>query len=78
MYVASIDNEGTAKGLDLELCQKVNDICNIPIILSGGIGNLDHIKKVKKIINVDAIAVSHMIHYNLYKIGDVKKVISND
>jgi imidazoleglycerol phosphate synthase, cyclase subunit len=46
ILLTSMDQDGTKKGYDLDLTKKVSDVTNIPVIASGGVGNLEHFMKV--------------------------------
>tara|TARA_E500000178_G_scaffold350561_1_gene409774 strand:- start:184 stop:915 length:732 start_codon:yes stop_codon:yes gene_type:complete len=77
ILVTSIDNEGTKNGFDIDLLSflKKQDI-QTPLIFCGGCGSIEHIKKIKKILNEDAIAISSILHYNLSTIKEIKKIIN--
>ena len=72
ILIASIDHDGLKKGFDLELYNKVSKICSVPIIASGGYGNVDHIIDLKKFTNIEAVTLSSTIHYNLESIKKIK------
>jgi len=59
----SIDRDGTMKGYDLELLQKVSSAVNIPIIASGGAGNYQHMIDAVKLAGVSAVAASSMFFF---------------
>ena len=46
IFLTSIDQDGTLKGFDLDLITEVNKVINVPLVVSGGAGNLNHIKEV--------------------------------
>lgn len=73
LLVTSVDQEGTRKGFDIELVQKVSQSVSIPIIASGGGGNVNHISSVVQKSQVRAIAVASLIHYNSLSIPDIKR-----
>lgn len=75
ILLQSLDTDGTMNGFDFELLIKIKDVVNIPIIISSGAGNIDHIKKLKKIINPDAICISSALHYRKLIIRNIKKYI---
>ena len=74
ILITSVDNEGTKKGFDLKLYDEMNKYCDLPIVFSGGIGQLDHLLQLKNFSDCNAIAVATLLHYNLVKISDIKKV----
>jgi len=75
VLLTSIDKEGTKSGFDLELIEKIyKNNFNIPIIYSGGCGNIDDINSIKKYtIEGDGISLSSILHYNLNNIKNIKK-----
>ncbi len=77
ILVTSIDHEGTKKGFDLDLLNflKKEEI-QTPLIFCGGCGSLEHIKKIKKNLKEEAIAISSILHYNLSTIKKIKKTIN--
>ena len=72
IILTSVDREGTAKGFDIDLIKAVTDRVSIPVIASGGMGNpMDLIKGVNE-GGVDAVAMADIIHYNRYKIKQIR------
>ena len=78
LIVTSIDNDGLRNGFDLNLMKKLNEISEIPIIASGGLGNASHIKDLLSVSNCDAIATADFLHMNRGKIEELKNVIKNE
>ena len=76
MILTSVDCDGTGDGFDYKLCEEVSKICSVPLILSGGLGKIDHIKRLFKKIKIDAIATAKAIHYNELTISKIKKQLS--
>lgn len=72
ILLTSVDREGTAKGFDLELVKAVTDEVDIPIIASGGMGELEDLKVVVLESGADAIAMAHVLHYQIFSISDVR------
>lgn len=64
IIVTSIDNEGTKKGYDIELCSIVKKNSNVPVIAHGGAGKIDDIIEVFKKTDVDAVSIATILHYN--------------
>ena len=50
----------------------VQSSTNLPIIYSGGVGDLNHITKLND-MNIDALALARVLHYNYLTIGEIKK-----
>lgn len=78
IIVTSIDQEGTKKGFDLELINAVTSAVKIPVIGCGGAGNAEHLKAVKKIPYLSAVALASVLHYDLMKISEIKSVLNEN
>jgi imidazole glycerol-phosphate synthase subunit HisF len=79
ILITSIDQEGTQNGFDLELLEYLKRLdIEVPVIFSGGCGNLEDIKKIKKSLEDDAIALASVLHYEKLKITDIKKEIYSE
>lgn len=61
LLVTSINNEGTWKGLDENIIEKIANSVNIPVIANGGAGNKDHVKILLNNTNVSAVCVGSMV-----------------
>lgn len=72
----SIDKDGTQSGYDLELTQKVIGRVNIPVIASGGAGNLDQIVEAVLIGKADAVLLASLLHYGTYTVSDIKQYMT--
>jgi cyclase len=64
LVVTSIDNEGTGRGFDLELTRRISKSVPIPVIASGGAGDVSHIYEVIVQGKADAVSVASILHYN--------------
>lgn len=71
ILLTSVDKEGTAKGMDVDLINKVASSVPIPVIASGGVGSLGDIEKVVAEKQVDAIAMAHVLHYDNLKLSEI-------
>ncbi len=72
ILLTSIDQDGTKLGPDLELVDKIINLVDIPIIVSGGIKNLNDILQLVK-LGVNAIAIANILHFNQTTISDLKR-----
>jgi cyclase len=72
ILLTSVDNEGTRKGFDLELVQRVTARVDIPVIASGGMGDLLHIGQVVNEAGADAVAMAHVLHYGIYSVDQIR------
>ena len=65
--MTSVDHEGTGRGYDLELTRKVSESLSIPLIASGGCGNMEDLKRVVLEGKVDAVLAASVFHYDKLK-----------
>lgn len=75
ILLTSVDQEGTMKGLDLELIAAVEEVVTIPIIASGGIGQREHIVAAATKTHCDAFAMAKILHYNHDHIPDIRNFV---
>jgi imidazole glycerol-phosphate synthase subunit HisF len=73
ILLTSIDTEGTRKGFDIELIQKVTQAVNIPVIASGGMGCPEHLRDAVQLGGADAIAMADILHYNRSTISLIRE-----
>ena len=73
IIVTSVDFEGTQKGFDLDLLKKIENQIKVPLIVSGGIGKIDHIKDLSKFYCVTGTAIASIIHYNKFSLKKIKE-----
>jgi imidazole glycerol-phosphate synthase subunit HisF len=67
IMITSIDKEGTGSGYDIELTKSVSESVSIPVIASGGAGNVAHTGEVIAEGKADAVAVASILHYGLIR-----------
>lgn len=73
ILLTSIDQEGTQNGFDIELIQAVSKITTIPLIASGGMGELHHLDEAFQNGGADAVAMAHVLHYGKYGVGEIRQ-----
>ena len=73
IYVTSVDNEGTRKGMDLNLHCSLKQNINIPIIYCGGVGSIEDIIKAYNKHRFDGVSLSYLLHIKNIKIIEIKK-----
>jgi cyclase len=73
----SMDCDGTQDGYDIELTQTMSKATNLPIIASGGAGNLEHIYEVLTAGDADAALAASIFHRGQYSVGEVKRYLAN-
>ena len=77
LLVTSMDRDGTQKGYDLELMFKITSLINIPVIASGGVGNLDHLVEGIKKGKASAVLAASIFHYGKYSIKEAKEYLDS-
>ena len=68
----SIDADGTKAGYDIEITRRISESVGVPIVASGGAGNLDHMVDVLKEGKADAVLAASIFHFGEFTVGDVK------
>jgi len=71
----SIDGDGTKKGYDLEVTRRIAESVGVPVVASGGAGNLQHMADVVKYGLADAVLAASVFHYGTYTVGQVKEYL---
>lgn len=72
ILLTSMDRDGTRDGFDLELTRAVCDAVTIPVIASGGVGNLDHLADGIIEGHADAVLAASIFHFGEYTVGEAK------
>lgn len=67
IILSSINNEGTGKGYDLNLCEKASNKISIPLLAHGGAKNFHDVYKLFTNTNVDGAIIASAFHFNYYK-----------
>jgi cyclase len=75
ILLTSMDADGTKNGYDLELTRAVVEKVNIPVIASGGAGNLEHLFQAFTYGGADAVLAASIFHYRQYTIPQAKKYL---
>ena len=77
ILLTSMDRDGTKKGYDLDLTKKVCGTVNIPVIASGGVGNLEHLYQGLTIGRASAVLAASIFHYGEYSIKEAKRYLDS-
>jgi imidazole glycerol-phosphate synthase subunit HisF len=72
ILLTSMDRDGTKSGFDLELTRAISDAVSVPVIASGGVGNLDHLVDGIRLGGADAVLAASIFHYGEYTIAQAK------
>ena len=70
LLVTSMDRDGTRDGYDLALTRAIADAVNIPVVASGGVGNLEHLVDGVREGHASAVLAASIFHFGQYSIAD--------
>jgi imidazole glycerol-phosphate synthase subunit HisF len=73
LLITSIDQEGTRRGFDVALMRAIAESVSVPVIASGGMGQMDHLVDVIKEGKVDAVAIADMLHYKRADLSAIRE-----
>ena len=77
ILLTSMDQDGVKNGFDLGLTRAVTDAVNVPVIASGGVGNLQHLVDGVVEGHADAVLAASIFHFGEYSIGDAKQYMAD-
>ena len=77
VLLTSMDADGQLTGYDLELTKTISQRVSVPVIASGGAGNLDHLYQAFDEGKADAVLAASIFHYGTYSIGQAKEYLSS-
>ncbi len=75
LLITSMDKDGTQTGFDISLISKISSIVNIPVIASGGVGNLDHLVDGIRLGKASAVLAASIFHYGKFSITEAKEYL---
>ena len=75
LVINSIDTDGVKNGFDIELLKEIADNVSIPLIASGGAGNMEHFKDVFQVKGVDAGLAASIFHFKEIDIKELKEYL---
>ena len=75
LLVTSMDRDGTKKGFDIQLTSSISDAVDIPVIASGGVGNLEHLLEGLVEGKADAVLAASIFHFGTYSIYEAKQFL---
>ncbi len=76
ILLTSMDRDGTKSGFDLALTRAVSDAVPVPVIASGGVGNLQHLADGIRLGGADAVLAASIFHYGEYTVGQAKALMA--
>jgi cyclase len=76
ILLTSMDRDGTKNGLDLALTRAISDAVSVPVIASGGVGNLDHLVDGVLKGGADAVLAASIFHFAEYSVPEAKRYMA--
>ena len=76
ILLTSMDRDGTKSGFDLQLTRAVSDAVAVPVIASGGVGNLDHLADGVQQGGADAVLAASIFHYGEFTVAQAKALMA--
>jgi len=70
--LTSMDRDGTRQGFDIPLTRAIADAVTVPVIASGGVGNLDHLVEGIRDGHASAVLAASIFHFGEYSVRDAK------
>jgi cyclase len=77
ILLTSVDYEGTRKGFDWELISKVTEGVSIPVIASGGMGDVSHLIRLAQNTEISGIAMADILHYKRKSLIEIRREALN-
>jgi cyclase len=75
ILLTSMDADGTQNGYDLELTRAISEKVNVPVIASGGAGNLEHMYQALSVGKADAALAASIFHYGTYTLAQAREYL---
>lgn len=75
LLLTSVDQEGTQRGFDIELCAAVESAVRIPVVASGGAGTLLHLKELAARTDLQGVAIASILHYDKLTVNQLKTML---
>ena len=72
LLLTSMDRDGTQDGYDLDITQRISSAVTVPVIASGGVGNLDHLVDGLTKGGADAVLAASIFHFGTFTVGEAK------
>jgi len=76
ILLTSMDRDGTKNGFDLDLTSRVSDSISVPIIASGGVGNLQHLADGVTLGKADAVLAASIFHFSEHSVLEAKQFMA--
>lgn len=76
ILLTSMDRDGVKSGFDIGVTRAISDAVNIPVIASGGVGNLQHLVDGVKLAGADAVLAASIFHFGEYTVQQAKEFMA--
>ena len=76
ILLTSMDRDGTKSGFDLDLTSRVSDSISVPVIASGGVGNLQHLADGVTLGKADAVLAASIFHFSEHSVLEAKQFMA--
>ena len=76
ILLTSMDQDGVKQGFDLALTHRVCAAVNVPVIASGGVGNLQHLADGVSVGGADAVLAASIFHFGEYTVAQAKQYMA--
>lgn len=76
ILLTSMDNDGVKRGFDLGVTRAISDAVHVPVIASGGVGNLQHLADGVQIGKADAVLAASIFHFGEYTVQQAKEFMA--
>ena len=76
ILLTSMDRDGTKNGFDLDLTSRVSDSISVPVIASGGVGNLQHLADGVTLGKADAVLAASIFHFSEHSVLEAKQFMA--
>lgn len=73
ILLTSVDREGTRRGFDIELLRAVSAVASVPVIASGGMGQIEHLVEAVQKGHADAVAMADVLHYKRIPFAEIRQ-----
>lgn len=77
VLLTSMDRDGTKDGFDIDLTRAITSAVNVPVIASGGAGELDHFAEVVVEADADAVLAASVFHFGQFSVRQVKEAMAS-
>jgi imidazole glycerol-phosphate synthase subunit HisF len=77
VLLTSMDRDGTTDGYDIELTRAIADAVGVPVIASGGAGELEHLNEAITDGGADAVLCASIFHYGTFRVRDAKRHLAD-